>query len=286
MDTHQHTFAMNPSPGKGEVHVLFAGSEQTLPQHHIGPQILDHHLVHYIVKGKGEFHCMGQTYSLTQGDQFVIFPNELFSYMSDPDEPWCYRWIGFRGNSVDQLLSQLGVCAQHPTLRIAHHSRILTLYHLIEKTLSHAQPTCDLQSGAYLRLLFSMYRTHQHGHTTSLQQENPMKQQVERAIQWMKWQHSKPITIEQMASELGYHRTYLSKIFKKYAGVSPIQYLMKLRLDKAKSLLVEKLTIEQIAFSVGYADALYFSKQFKKHFGTSPSEYRITKINSVYNCKS
>ncbi|MNC67478.1 Arabinose operon regulatory protein [compost metagenome] len=47
-----------------------------------------------------------------------------------------------------------------------------------------------------------------------------------------------------------------------------------MRMDKAKNLLSGTLTIDQVASSVGFNDALYFSRQFRKFSGMSPSEYR------------
>ncbi|WJH37586.1 helix-turn-helix transcriptional regulator [Paenibacillus sp. CC-CFT747] len=77
-----------------------------------------------------------------------------------------------------------------------------------------------------------------------------------------------------MAQTLGYHRTYLSKIFKQQTGLSPMNFLLKIRMERARLLLEKPLTIEQVASSVGFSDALYFSKQFKKWYGASPSDYR------------
>lgn len=61
--------------------------------------------------------------------------------------------------------------------------------------------------------------------------------------------------------------------------MSPKQYLLKVRMDKAKELLASPLTIEQVASSVGFNDALYFSKQFRKATGMPPSEYRAALRN-------
>ncbi|MNP73242.1 HTH-type transcriptional activator RhaS [compost metagenome] len=79
-----------------------------------------------------------------------------------------------------------------------------------------------------------------------------------------------------MCSSLGYNRAYLSRIFKKETGLTPVTYLLKLRIDKSRQLLRERpeLSIEQIAASVGLADALYFSRQFRRFHGESPSAYR------------
>lgn len=68
--------------------------------------------------------------------------------------------------------------------------------------------------------------------------------------------------------------TYMSKLFKQETGESPINYLIKIRMEKAKELLVkEELSVKEIANSVGYQDAYHFSKLFKKYTGNSPSDY-------------
>jgi AraC-like DNA-binding protein len=58
--------------------------------------------------------------------------------------------------------------------------------------------------------------------------------------------------------------------------VSPITFLLNLRIDKARQMIRERegLTIEQISASVGLQDSLYFSKQFRRLYGLSPSAYR------------
>jgi AraC-like DNA-binding protein len=68
---------------------------------------------------------------------------------------------------------------------------------------------------------------------------------------------------------------YISKVFKDQTGESPINYLINLRLEKAKNLLVStESPIKSIAQAVGYKDAYYFSKLFKKYCGHSPCKFR------------
>jgi YesN/AraC family two-component response regulator len=64
-------------------------------------------------------------------------------------------------------------------------------------------------------------------------------------------------------------------VFKDQTGESPINYLINLRLEKAKNLLVStESPIKSIAQAVGYKDAYYFSKLFKKYCGHSPCKFR------------
>ena len=63
------------------------------------------------------------------------------------------------------------------------------------------------------------------------------------------------------------------RAFKKVTGETPIQYLKKIRLIKAKSLLVfDNALVEEAAYDVGYASASQFSREFKRYFNVPPSE--------------
>jgi AraC-like DNA-binding protein len=281
-----HAFAINPLPGKGELVVLFAGNAQTEPVHSVGPQVLEYHLVHIVTGGKGRFRCMGKEYELTRGDHFFIFPKELVSYVSDESDPWSYRWVGFKGTHTDQLLSRYGISPHNPTVHTGGNRRVPALFHQIEETLRVGLPSCDIQAGGYLRLLIGEYAKEHSIPIASQRTVSPGQQQVEQAIRWLTLQYTQPISIEQMAHDLGYHRTHLSKIFKEQTGLSPMNFLLRLRMERAKLLMQERLTIEQVASSVGFADALYFSKQFRKWYGCSPSEFRSGKPTSTYDCSN
>jgi len=73
-----------------------------------------------------------------------------------------------------------------------------------------------------------------------------------------------------------FHYDYLRKLFKKEMGMTPLEYMTKLRMKKAESLLSamsKDYSVTEIAQLCGYEDALYFSRVFKKHFGCAPSAF-------------
>ena len=82
--------------------------------------------------------------------------------------------------------------------------------------------------------------------------------------------------MDQIAQNMYLSSVYISKIFKEETGESPINYLISLRLEKAKDHLIasESISIKEIAHSVGYDDVYHFSKLFKKYYGLSPLNYR------------
>ena len=83
------------------------------------------------------------------------------------------------------------------------------------------------------------------------------------------------LNIDDFAESMGYGRTTFYKKVKRLVGVTPNEYIKKLRMNRAVELLGDDtLTISQVAYQIGISDPYYFSKMFKSYFGVTPSKYR------------
>lgn len=269
--------AFNPSKDKSELNVKFAGHHRTGSRHFVGPKVLNNcYLLHYVIFGKGQFTCGGKTFEVGAGECFVIFPGVQVHYVSDSEHPWFYRWIGFDGYYAEILLRKLSLSPKQPVFRVPNPRQTETTMAWIQSTLDKGLRGCSIETNGLMRLLVS-------GWMNGVEEERgelpePSRQAVEQAIRWLSAHYADPVSIDQLARELGYHRVYFTKVFKKQAGLSPSSYLHMLRMERAKMLLGEPLTIKQVAHSVGYNDALFFFRQFKKWSGLSPSEYRVRRL--------
>lgn len=103
---------------------------------------------------------------------------------------------------------------------------------------------------------------------------------VKRIINYLMENYEHKISLDQIAHNMYLSPVYISKIFKEETGESPINYLIKIRLEKAKEILEETQegSIKSIATQIGYDDVYHFSKLFKKYYGISPQNYRKTLI--------
>lgn len=259
------------------LHVLFSGESQTKPGHRLGPKVYDFYLMHLILSGKGTFSLNGVRYELGAGDTFLIQPEQIVSYESDPADPWRYRWIAFAGTTASELVESAGFQQDQPVVSLKDIRKAALLYRNVYLTFRSAKSSASVQAAGWLHLLLALYQDHRasgEGEAGLLRQDHEDIQR--QVIHYLNTQYSHPVSIEQMAEALGYNRAYLSRAFKRKTGLSPVSFLLKLRLDKAKLMLRERpeLTVEQISASVGLQDALYFSKQFRKQFGHSPTAYR------------
>lgn len=87
--------------------------------------------------------------------------------------------------------------------------------------------------------------------------------------------YAEGITLESLSDSLNYSVPHLSSYFKSRTGLSPIDYLIKVRVDKAADLLLHTdATLGEIAAGVGYQDPYYLGRLFKKHKGVSPTSFR------------
>jgi two-component system response regulator YesN len=97
---------------------------------------------------------------------------------------------------------------------------------------------------------------------------------IDKAIEFIKKHYCEDISLGDVAKEVYLSESYLSRKLKKVKGISFVEYITKLRMEKAVGLLKEpNVKITEVASSLGYPDYRYFSQTFKKHTGYSPSEF-------------
>lgn len=101
-------------------------------------------------------------------------------------------------------------------------------------------------------------------------------QRLKKAMDFMETHCDEPLTVEQIAREVYLSPSRLSHIIKEELGMTLIDYLSKMRVEKAKRLLnQDEIPIAQIAQEVGFSDQSYFTKVFKKVEGCTPKAYRM-----------
>ena len=98
---------------------------------------------------------------------------------------------------------------------------------------------------------------------------------VERTVYYISQNLSKPLSIKQLATAVGYSASEIYKSFHKYHHCTVGDYITSCRVDYAKSLLIETdLTVESISEKCGFSNSTYFSKKFKDITGIPPIRYR------------
>lgn len=100
---------------------------------------------------------------------------------------------------------------------------------------------------------------------------------VEKVMEYLADHLDQKISLQETAEIFGVTESFLSKLFKRMTGKSLIDYLIKLRIDKAKAYMKDypDMMLKDIAEMTGFSDQYYFSRVFKAITGKTPSEYRL-----------
>lgn len=102
---------------------------------------------------------------------------------------------------------------------------------------------------------------------------------IDMAQEYIRNNYSKDISLDDVSRTVNISPYYFSKIFKEGAGEGFVEYLTRIRIDKAKDLLTTTgCSMKEIGSMVGYADPNYFSRTFKKNVGVTPTEYKERRI--------
>ena len=130
--------------------------------------------------------------------------------------------------------------------------------------------------GSRYRALAILYQLLSDLHAQSVHAVQPKDfATIKGAVQYLESQYSDPsLTIEQAASHSNISAVYFRRLFKNSYGISPLKYLISLRIQNAKRLLASGYyRVCEVAAMTGFSDVKYFSAVFKKETGKTPSEY-------------
>ena len=114
------------------------------------------------------------------------------------------------------------------------------------------------------------------GNKETKAQKIPVKNlMVLRAKEYIDINYQNKITLQDIADELYVSPNYISEQFKKHMGKKFSEYIIEVRMEKAKECLKDiRYNVSEVAEYVGFSDSRYFSNTFKKMFNISPTEYR------------
>jgi len=138
-------------------------------------------------------------------------------------------------------------------------------------------------SAAELRAALSRVAARLEARRRELEQEYPgppevtaQQELVGRVQEHLRAGFGGEVSIGELASRFRVNLPYLTRVFKRLTGLTPVRYLRDLRVGQARKLLEERpeLEIKEIGEIVGYPDQGYFSRVFKRASGSSPLDYR------------
>ena len=229
----------------------------------------------YVVDGKGEFNIQGQRFPVKPNDFVIINPQVEHTELSSPDEPLEYIVLGIRGLSFSNLtpVSEGGYPFSFFNLRDEQKDILRYLNAMVQEATAQ-QMSYELVCHNLLEILLIKILRHQHFDLEVGKQSKATKD-ISFIKHYLETYYHESIQLEDLASMTHLSRFYISHSFKKEIGMSPMEYLIDIRIKESKILLrTTNYSISQVADIVGFTTPTYFSKQFRKSTGISPTDYR------------
>jgi AraC-like DNA-binding protein len=234
---------------------------------------LDNYLLIYTVSGNGILQYKGAEYMLKPGEVFIISCVDHHFYRTGPEGTWEIKWVHFNGSA----------CRSYLDLIAAESSCIVSLPDpsFVERSLDEMPELIiknDILSDARLSMLMTGIITEIVANRLSPANNRKYQQHSEiigTAADYIKANYARDINMDAILKRVHISEYHFIRLFKKYTGMSPYEYLINYRVNKSKALLKETgLTINEISFKVGFNNVNNFIRDFKKLVGTTPLKYR------------
>jgi AraC-like DNA-binding protein len=236
-------------------------------------RILDSFQLVYISSGSGSFETKaGGLQRIAPGHAFLLFPGVWHRYAPDRETGWHEHWIGFDGAIPRGWRRARFFSPQSPLVKIAAEEAMLAGFrHLLQSLRANRPALQQVLAGATAHLLGICYSSRQTAQPTPA----PTGRAIEAAINRLHADFSRPVDMTLLAQKLGMSYSAFRRAFAVHTGLGPHQYLLELRLLRARHLLEEtEFPVKEIAAQTGFIDEHYFSRLFRLKMKSTPSQWR------------
>lgn len=230
------------------------------------------YVLQYVVEGRADYPVNGHPYATVKGDLLFHRPGEPHSILTLEGEPYvCLSFVFHFGTNefpIRQLFGEMHLLGNYAGTEL--EKKLNRLVHL------YRQPELSAQlqaQGLLLEVLgeaaAGLNRTH-----AGSAAEDRTKAKLLLLQNYIRDHYAENVQHGDLERIAGLSRNYIIVQFKRQFGITPMQYLTWVRIQKARELALQtNLSISEIAGQVGYADVHTFGKMFKKKTGTSLSQF-------------
>lgn len=236
-------------------------------------RVLHEYQLIYITKGEGLFQSDAvKRTPVDAGTLLLLFPGEWHTYYPNSKTGWNTYWIGFCGYFPNNLVRYGFSSRNQPIHKIGFNEEIVTLFEqAIELVKQERAGFQQIVSGITIHMLGLIYYIIKNNYF----EDKEIVTKIETARMMMQENAGGEVDLKNIANELNMSYSWFRKMFKQYTGLSPAQYQLQIKLQKAKALLVSSsMSIKEIAYQLDFESPNYFTSFFKNKTGFTPMAFR------------
>lgn len=251
-----------------ELALFECGKEDCVKNKAISLTKKTYHLFHYVTAGQGTLILNNKEYLIKKGTIFFIPEDTDAIYFPDKEKPWSYVWVGFHGSKVQEYLDCLNINIDNPIVEDTNKVYKQYFDNLFYRYTINGQ--LDISVLGALYQLFGEMIFQKEGKSAA----SSSKVTTQLAKDFILNNYQFDIGVNDIAKNANVTPNYLSTIFQREEHMSTKTFLIKVRMEKAMSLLVtNRFSVKDVSKMVGYSNQLYFSSEFRKYYGNPPSFY-------------
>lgn len=231
----------------------------------------------YTLAGTGAIKINQTVYQLNKNQAFWIeIPSDHSYYLPDDSTNWEFIYITLYGAAVETLYQQLTEKHGHLFTFSDQASVIQFIFKCLRKIEQQQIRNSYQASASGYQFLMTMLESLENNEADSQSFPKP----IEKVIAYIKSNYQDDISLTDCVEQANLSKYHFTRQFKKYLGMTPMQYLTDIRIQKATELLLnDQASINEIAKKVGFQNGNYFAKVFKKKTGKAPNTYRKTRLS-------
>ena len=225
---------------------------------------------HILVRGRGTVHTAEGEQRVGIGDMFSLMPGTRVEYAEDPKHRWEFLWVHVVGEGAVDWAHACGFSDATPWLRPANPGSATVCMRSIQELLKAGRNVRPY------RVVSQLYGLADAARGEPARQPLPHHSVlVEQAQVLIEAQLHTGINIDEVARALQVHRTTLLHAFRKTPHASPVAYLRRARVERAKQLLSDaNVKLARVAREAGFANEKYFSRAFRELEGCPPRRWQ------------
>lgn len=255
-----------------DLNIINYGAIEMQPGQEIVNDVFLHNCIYYIVEGRVRFNLNGKYYDVVKDELFLSPASYSSGFICDEGCKSVVYWVSFWGLKAKEYLDIANLTVYRPLYVCSDDTLYKHMKTLVEECGGYHAGGA-LKATGCLYMILADLASSSGRKLTDRQQQKALYAQ--KAVEFIRTNYMNDISVGDISRHVALNRTYFSSLFKEVIGISPIDYLIKYRIDQSIILMVNPLlSISDIATLVGFSDLVSFSIRFKSLTLRAPSDYR------------